>query len=63
MNYNGNVYKGVLDDEFCDGCCYNDNHNPSLECNRVKCCYLVKDDCILVDGVVMLKEHMSKLKK
>ena len=60
MNFNKNNYTSVIDDEFCDGCCYNNNPNPNLNCNRVKCCYLVRDECILVDGVVMLKDSLVK---
>lgn len=51
-----NVCGIMVDEKFCDGCCYNDNPRPELNCNKVKCCYLVKRECILVDGVVMYKE-------
>lgn len=41
--------KLILDDDFCDGCCYNNNPRPELRCNKIKCCYLVKNECILTD--------------
>lgn len=41
-----------LEEGFCDGCCYNNSPKPELRCSKVKCCYLVRDECILVDGVV-----------
>lgn len=47
--------KEILTDEFCDGCCYNDNPNPHYRCKRIKCCYLVHEECMLVDGYVIKK--------
>ena len=35
---------------FCDGCCYDNNPNEKLNCNKIKCCYLVKHECMLIDG-------------
>jgi hypothetical protein len=43
---------------FCDECCYDDNPHEELRCKKVKCCYLVRNECILIDGVVMLKENI-----
>lgn len=43
------------DEEFCDGCCYNDNPNPNLNCRKIKCCYLVRTECILKDGYIVYK--------
>ena len=40
---------------FCDECCYNNNPKPELNCDKVKCCYLVKNNCILVGGYVVHK--------
>lgn len=47
--------KKDLIEGFCDGCCYDNNPNPVLNCNKVKCCYLVRKECILVNGVVIEK--------
>lgn len=44
-----------IPDGFCDGCCYNNNPKPEFNCNKIKCCYLVKHECILVDGYVIYK--------
>ena len=44
-----------VDEEFCDGCCYNDNPNSELRCSKVKCCYLVRNECLLVDGYIVYK--------
>lgn len=41
-----------LPDGFCDGCCYNNNPKPELNCKKIKCCYLVKRECILINGCV-----------
>ena len=38
-----------VDESFSDGCCYNNNPRPELNCNKVKCCYLVRHECILMD--------------
>lgn len=45
-----------VDEKFCDGCCYNDNPLPELKCKKTKCCYLIKDECMLIEGVVMPKK-------
>lgn len=43
-----------IDESFCDECCYDDNPRPELRCNKVKCCYLVKKECILTkEGYVI----------
>ena len=34
-------------EEFCNGCCYNNNPRPELNCRKIKCCYLVEAECIL----------------
>ena len=39
--------------DFCDGCCYNENLNEKLKCNKVQCCYLVRKHCILKDGYII----------
>ena len=36
--------------DFCDGYCYDDNPISELNCNKVKCCYLVHEECILING-------------
>jgi len=41
--------KLVLEDGFCDECCYDNNPRPELNCKKVKCCYLVDDNCILYE--------------
>lgn len=41
--------------EFCNGCCYRHTCSHELE----KCCYLVRSECILVDGYVMMKENIK----
>lgn len=42
-----------LPEGFCDGCCYNNNPKTELNCNKIRCCYLVKYECILVDGYIV----------
>ena len=39
----------LVEDGFCDGCCYEDNPRPELKCKKTKCCYLVHDECIIYD--------------
>ncbi len=47
----------ILDENFCDGCCYNNNSDPNFNCKKIKCCYLVRNECILTDeGYVVYKE-------
>ncbi len=42
-----NIIGKPVNEEFCDGCCYNNNDDPNLNCDKRKCCYLVKEECIL----------------
>ncbi len=32
---------------FCDECCYDDNPRPELKCKKIKCCYFVKNECLI----------------
>lgn len=41
-----------LPEGFCEGCCYDNQPKPELNCDKVKCCYLVEKYCILMDGGV-----------
>ena len=45
------------DEQFCDGCCYNNNPKPELNCKKIKCCYLVRNECMLLDGYIVYKEY------
>lgn len=47
-----------VDETFCEECYYNNNDNPKLNCKKDKCCYLVRDEYILIDGCVMRKEEL-----
>ena len=42
----------VIDESFCDECCYNDNPHPELRCRKIKCCYLVRKSCALKNEVI-----------
>ena len=47
LMFYGNTNKKEKVEEFCDGCCYNNHPQAELECDMVKCCYLVKKKCII----------------
>lgn len=32
---------------FCDECCYDDNPRQELKCKKIKCCYLVDNECLI----------------
>ena len=45
-----------IDECFCDECCYDNNPKPELNCSKIKCCYLVKNKCVLINGVIYLQD-------
>lgn len=49
--------KYKINKEFCDGCCYNNNPKPELNCKKIKCCYLVRRECILTDEGYVISHY------
>lgn len=36
-----------LPEGFCEECYYNNQSKPELNCDKIKCCYLVRKECII----------------